>query len=148
MMLNVLCDSFIFAYTFALIAGYECCRRKTSFFSFFNINYLVVSNNLLTHTHTHIKGLTNPYFVFCSARVSCADAPCGEDSPSPPPSSFRVAVLGRLSLPIASLCRHRRVRLDRKRSYSPSIIITKKQSLCKKIKTVRISVSTRLPASL
>ncbi|WP_455763052.1 hypothetical protein [Prevotella disiens] len=32
-----------------------CCaaRRKSSFFGTFNVDYLVLSNNLLTHTHTH-----------------------------------------------------------------------------------------------
>lgn len=34
-----------------------CCaaRRNSSFFDTFNVDYLVHSNNLLTHTHTHIR---------------------------------------------------------------------------------------------
>ena len=35
--------------------GQGCCaaRRNSSFFDTFNVDYLVHSNNLLTHTHTH-----------------------------------------------------------------------------------------------
>ena len=35
--------------------GQGCCvaRRNSSFFGTFNVDYLVHSNNLLTHTHTH-----------------------------------------------------------------------------------------------
>ena len=52
--------------------GQGCCvaRRNSSFFGTFNVDYLAHSNNLLTHTHTHLDVPTvyHPLFSFVYAR--------------------------------------------------------------------------------
>ena len=153
MMSSVLCHSYIVAHTSALVARDECRGGKYSFLAFFNTNYLVFSNKLLTHTHTHnntyTTSLTNPYSVLSCACASCVNLLCREDSlsflptfschhlwMSKPDGGGQSAAIRRCGLTGKEVFHHH------------SFIIFKYQSLCEKIKTVRITVSTRHPVSL